>query len=329
MHRITRAGTRPEAAGLVIHGAAKYDFIVWLYTLGGERKMRERMLRLAQLQAGEHVLDMGCGAGTLAILAKRQVGETGLVYGVDASPEMIARAAQKAERSGLRLVLREGAAQALPIADASLDVVISTLMLHHVPKQARAQVASEIKRVLKPDGRFLAVDFMKPAARDRSVWSRFHRHGAIDLAEFATDLEMAGLHVAASAPLGEKNMHYLLATSGSPDTLPVGRDIEHARPRRSGARSLIAATLGLIILALLALHIGLLSELRLWLGGAFWFALAAALPVIVIVKIGLFRFAHLFSGRFLSRWLDAREEGSEQRRVGRLTSQFGRRPRNP
>jgi ubiquinone/menaquinone biosynthesis C-methylase UbiE len=82
---------KPDRIGLLIHGAARYDWLVWLYTLGRESRLRARMLRHAALQPGETVLDVGCGTGTLALLAKTQVGVTGEVTGIDASAEMIAR----------------------------------------------------------------------------------------------------------------------------------------------------------------------------------------------------------------------------------------------
>jgi ubiquinone/menaquinone biosynthesis C-methylase UbiE len=316
MHKITRAGTRPEPAGLVIHGAAQYDFFVWLFTLGGERRMRARMLSLAQLGPGEQVLDMGCGTGTLAILAKRQVGPSGGVTGVDASPEMIGRAKEKARRAGVDVSFIEGTVQALPIPDASVDVVVCTLMLHHVPKTPRAEVAREIKRVLKPDGRFLAVDFMKPLARDQSVWSRFHRHGAIDLAAFAAELEKAGLHLARSGELGEKNMHYALATAGLPTAAQGGDAAQHRQAHgRPSAHGLVALLLAALAVSAIGLHIGAaasLSNLASRLGaGLFWYALAAAVVLIVMVKGGLVGLAHRLSGDFLTRWLDAREEKRE------------------
>ena len=56
--------------GAVLHAAAQYDLTVWLATLGRERAFREKILRLARLQPGQTVLDVGCGTGTLAIAAK-------------------------------------------------------------------------------------------------------------------------------------------------------------------------------------------------------------------------------------------------------------------
>src|SRR5690348_10193613 len=75
----------PSTTGRVLHSAALYDLLLWLVTLGRERGFREKVLRLAHLEPGQSVLDVGCGTGTLAIAAKRHVGPTGRVHGIDAS----------------------------------------------------------------------------------------------------------------------------------------------------------------------------------------------------------------------------------------------------
>ena len=139
----------PGTIGAVLHSAARYDLQVWLLTLGRERVFREKILRLvARLQPGEAVLDVGCGTGTLAIAAKEHVGPTGTVYGIDASPEMLARAEKKARKAGVEVVLKNAIAQALPFPDAQFDVVLTTIMLHHLPRKARQQCAAEMRRVL-------------------------------------------------------------------------------------------------------------------------------------------------------------------------------------
>src|SRR5262252_3055765 len=86
----------PRPRGAILHAAKRYDVQVWLFTLGRERAFRRRILSLARLEPGEAVLDVGCGTGSLAIEAKRQIGVTGEVHGIDASPEMLARASEKA-----------------------------------------------------------------------------------------------------------------------------------------------------------------------------------------------------------------------------------------
>ena len=73
----TERAMAPHTKGLVIHWAARYDLLPWVLTRGRERAFRERLIGLARLQAGNSVLDNGCGTGTLAITAMRHVGPTG------------------------------------------------------------------------------------------------------------------------------------------------------------------------------------------------------------------------------------------------------------
>jgi ubiquinone/menaquinone biosynthesis C-methylase UbiE len=153
---MTGNGT-PSTTGAVLRSAARYDLLVWLLTLGRERVFREKIVRLAWLQPGETVLDVGCGTGSLAIAAKRHVGTTGMVHGIDASPEMLARAEKKARRAGVEIVFKNARAEALPFPDAHFDAVLTTVVLHHLPRKARQLCAAEMRRVLKPGGRLLAI----------------------------------------------------------------------------------------------------------------------------------------------------------------------------
>ena len=203
---------RPHAPGLVLHRAAAYDFFVWLMTGGREGAMRERILKLARLQPGEAVLDLGCGTGTLAIAAKRAVGAAGKVHGIDASPEMLARAAQKARRAAMDVAFTEAAAQALPFSDASFDVVLTSVMLHHLPRPARAQCAAEMRRVLRPGGRVLAVDFA--GSQEKGLMAHLHqRHGHVKLEDIVALLAAAGLEVKGSGAVGFRSLHFALATA--------------------------------------------------------------------------------------------------------------------
>jgi ubiquinone/menaquinone biosynthesis C-methylase UbiE len=202
----------PRTTGFVIHAAARYDFQVWLFTLGHERAFREKILSFANLKAGEAVLDVGCGTGSLAIAAKRHVGSTGTVYGIDASPKMLARADKKAAKTGLEVVFRNGAAQALPFADGQFDAVLSTLMLHHLPRTARQQCAGEMRRVLKPGGRALVVDFSGSADRERGLLAHFHRHGHVKLGEIMALLGEAGLTIVDHGAVGFRNLQFVRAS---------------------------------------------------------------------------------------------------------------------
>jgi ubiquinone/menaquinone biosynthesis C-methylase UbiE len=205
----------PGTTGFIVHAAARYDFLVWLMTFGRERVFREKILRLAGLQSAEAVLDVGCGTGSLALAAKRAVGPGGSVHAIDASPEMLARAARKARKAGLEVFFRQAAAQALPFQDAGFDAVTGTMMLHHLPRKAREQFAGEIKRVLKPGGRALLVDFAAPTRPRKSSHFHLHRHGGIDLEDIIAMLSEAGLNIVESGAVGFRNLHFALATNPS------------------------------------------------------------------------------------------------------------------
>jgi ubiquinone/menaquinone biosynthesis C-methylase UbiE len=213
---MTTIATRSESAGatgIILHTSGRYDFLLWLLTLGRETAFREKMLRFAELQPGESVLDIGCGTGSLAIAAKRQVGAAGAVCGVDASPEMLARAEKKARSLGVEVSFQNGLAQSLPFGAAQFDVVLSTVMLHHLPKSSRREMTGEVRRVLKPGGRMLVIDFGRTGHNKKSIFDHLHaRHGHVDLKEVVDLLTSAGLRISDSGAVGMRGLHFVVAT---------------------------------------------------------------------------------------------------------------------
>ncbi|HEV2444246.1 MAG TPA: class I SAM-dependent methyltransferase [Steroidobacteraceae bacterium] len=206
--------TMQHPPGAVLHSPMLYDAIVWLAMGGRERRLRRRLLDLSGLRPGESVIDVGCGTGTLAILAKKNTGEAGKVFGVDASPEMLARARSKAVRAGIDVSFELAAAQALPFADFSFDLALSTMMLHHLGRVARRELAAELRRVIRPGGRALVVDFARHAGKSGGWRAHFrHRHGHVDPAEIVALLEGAGFRPVASGAVGIMNMHFALAAA--------------------------------------------------------------------------------------------------------------------
>lgn len=207
----------PRPAGAVLHSPLLYDALVWFAFRGRERRFRRRLLDLSGLRPGESVLDVGCGTGTLAILAKEIVGLSGTVCGVDPSAEMMARARAKAARAGAEVRFEIGAAQALPFEDSSFDLALSTMMLHHLGRAARRELAAELRRVIRPGGRVLIVDFAKRAPQRGGPRGHFrHRHGHVDPAEIAGLLENAGFSAVETGAVGIKEMHFALGTAPQP-----------------------------------------------------------------------------------------------------------------
>lgn len=115
----------------------------------GIRSVADHVVRCARIRAGERVLDVACGTGNTALMARARGA---LVTGLDLTPELLAVAQQRAAEEGLDgITWKEGDAEAMPFADASFDVVVSSCGLMFAPDAP--QVAKEVARVTKPGGR--------------------------------------------------------------------------------------------------------------------------------------------------------------------------------
>ncbi len=214
------SGQADAPVGLLIHDARRYDLRVWWMTRGREQAFRAEQLDIAGVGEGQAVLDVGCGTGTLAIAAARRVGPRGSAIGVDPSPEMVARATGKARRAGVAVTFLPGAAQALPVADGAVDVVLCTLVLHQLPGDGLHTAFAEFRRVLKPGGRLLVVDIGGPQPNADTVHAkRARKHGAhlFDLDAIGPRLGHIGFTEVDAGdlrrqPAGLERLRYLVAT---------------------------------------------------------------------------------------------------------------------
>jgi ubiquinone/menaquinone biosynthesis C-methylase UbiE len=164
----------PATSGHTIRWAFAYDFVVRILSLNRENALREETIRMAQIDPGTAVLDVGCGTGTLTLRAKAAAGSTGRVCGVDAAPEMIAQARRKAQKAGEQVEFQVGVIEALECADGTFDRVLSSLMMHHLPPDLQERALVEVYRVLKPGGQLLIVDF--DASVPRRGTDRLHHN---------------------------------------------------------------------------------------------------------------------------------------------------------
>ncbi len=163
MHSVPKSTRGPETAGATIHWASRYDICERLTPLGMNRPNSRMVVEMAKIKPGDKVLDVGCGTGNLTLTAARYAGASGSVHGIDASPEMIDVARKKAKGASSNAVFEVGLIEKLDFADATFDVVISRLVMHHLPEELKRRGLAEIFRVLKPGGLVFTTDFNPPA----------------------------------------------------------------------------------------------------------------------------------------------------------------------
>lgn len=152
-----------DTEGITLSWAAFYDLFTRILFGGQIKKMMQSTVKLANIQPGEKAMDVGCGTGTLAILAKQTAGQKATLYGVDASPQMIERAQEKARNAGVDVTFQTGLVESIQFPDGTFDVVMNSLMFHHLPStELKRSALAEMYRTLKPGGRLLVIDFEPP-----------------------------------------------------------------------------------------------------------------------------------------------------------------------
>lgn len=206
--------THHEHEAFIKMPAWRYDLRAWFLYYGKERAARQMIVDVVHLQPGEAVLDVGCGTGTLALLAKKRIGKTGSVCGVDPSASLLAGARRKAARARLPIDLQIGGIEQLPFPDQSFDVVLSTFMLHHIPHDLKRQGLTEIMRVLRPEGRLLVVDFTH--LQDYQIQPEQPATGAIELRNLPAHLKDMGFSSIESGeiPIRTRNLRSVHQNTG-------------------------------------------------------------------------------------------------------------------
>ena len=140
-----------------------YDSYMKKMTFGREHVLREETVNLAQVKAGDCVLEIGCGTGTLTLAAKRKAGAAGKVFGIDVIPGMIELSQRKAAQAGEDITFQSGSIDDIPFPANQFDVVLCSFMILHMPETVRRKGIAEIHRVLKPQGRLLVLDMALPS----------------------------------------------------------------------------------------------------------------------------------------------------------------------
>ncbi|WP_217707808.1 GNAT family N-acetyltransferase [Nonomuraea rhodomycinica] len=239
-------GCGSEALGEGCFGAAGYDDTEGL----PEGAVRASLgcgnpLAVAELRAGETVLDLGSGGGIDVLLSARRVGPLGKVYGLDASLDMLELARRHADQAGVTNVeLLHGTIEALPLPDRSVDVVISNCVINL--SDDKAAVIAEAFRVLRPGGRFgvsdvvtddgVAVDPGRREAVGRRIGCMA---GALSVAGYRELLRQAGfvgVRITMTADHGE-GVHSVIVQAVKP---AIGPGLEIRPMRDSDAEQVLA-----------------------------------------------------------------------------------------
>lgn len=190
---------------------------------------------IANLKSGETVLDLGSGGGFDCFLAVRQVGEFGHIIGVDMTPEMVSKARDNAEKSGYQNIeFRLGEIERLPVADNTVDVIISNCVINLSPDKPR--VFDEAYRVLKPGGRLAIADIVAFAELPEDIRHDMALYtgcmaGASLVSEIEAILLSTGFKQVRVAPKDESKLFIRDWAPGTPITdYIVGATIEAVKP---------------------------------------------------------------------------------------------------
>lgn len=196
--------------------------------------------RLGRLRLGEHVLDVGSGAGVDCFLAAKQVGPSGHVIGVDMTPDMVSRARSLAKSSGQSNVeFRLGEIEHLPVADSTVDIVLSNCVINLAPE--KGPVYREAFRVLRPGGRLAIADVFatrpipEELRRDPEAWGSCSS-GALTRGEVTDLLRSAGFESIEVTSFAEASVASSRRTQAELGVVPG--EVRAVKPLRMAPRPL-------------------------------------------------------------------------------------------
>ena len=139
-----------------------YDPVLnWVFQ---EARFKQQLVKQANIQPGQRVLDLGCGTGTLTLLIKQAYPDAEVI-GLDGDLTVLAMARAKTEKAGVTLAFNAGMAFQLPYPDHAFDRVLTSLVLHHLTTENKQRTLQEVYRVLQPGGTLYVLDFGRPHNR--------------------------------------------------------------------------------------------------------------------------------------------------------------------